>query len=669
MRRLLAAFALLLGAAHLSAQALYWDEPRVLVAEGARFPQAASGGGLVAVVWQEFAGNRVWLSLRTSRDLASWTERRRVAGPFPYQGDQASLFYLAVDNQARLYVAIASTDRQTTVMYSADEGATFVSTIVQAPVTTVAPRLSLRADGTLLLFVAYDAREQSSLGIYYVALDASTLAEGGTLRRPLQPVAAEQNLVFSFLPSHASLGGRDYVVYQSQDNSQAESNFQLWLRASDTSGRFTQPAIPLTTASERVAGSDLAPELFDNQRPHLAALQDRLALVWERRQASGSKQIYYMEISPAGVPLRPASAVRSGQPYVRITENAYECLFPRIFEFRGALYVMWFDNRRGENHIFVAERDGDLWRERDLSGRLGGNSIYPWFVQSGSGMAVLWENQADGVSRLVRGGPDQSVNPPRVFAQGFTPGLPARASRVTLAWTVPADSSGISGFAWSWSQDPAAVPAKRLMAPVTTTRATLNADEDGKWYFSVAALDFAGNWSTPVTVAYDRDTKLPARVALDAPRTDARGFLVSNSPRVQWKAGDAKPLSGYAYEMIRLSADPGAGEPRTPPAAALAPQVRTQTTARGYDNLDNGLWMFSVAAVDLAGNVERAGHRVPQAEQVRARHADQLGGLVQGRAWQGIAFDPRPGLYRGRARRPGRDGPRRQGAHGSDLGA
>ena len=40
-----------------------------------------------------------------------------------------------------------------------------------------------------------------------------------------------------------------------------------------------------------------------------------------------------------------------------------------------------------------------------------------------------------------------------------------------------------------------------------------------------------------------------------------------------------------------------------PPRAALSPQVRTQVQVRPYDNLDNGLWAFSVAAVDLAGNV------------------------------------------------------------------
>ena len=102
MRRLLPALALALQAALLTAQAIYWDNPRVLVAEGARFPQAVSGGGLVAVVWQEFEANRVWLSLRTSRDLVTWNERRRFAGPYAYQGEQAPLFSVEADRQGQV---------------------------------------------------------------------------------------------------------------------------------------------------------------------------------------------------------------------------------------------------------------------------------------------------------------------------------------------------------------------------------------------------------------------------------------------------------------------------------------------------------------------------------------------------------------------------------------
>ena len=119
---------------------------------------------------------------------------------------------------------------------------------------------------------------------------------------------------------------------------------------------------------------------------------------------------------------------------------------------------MWFDNRRGDDHVFVAQRDGRVWRERDLSARLAGASTYPWFVESRSASGVIWESRQDNRSRVVIGTPDQTVDPPRVFAQGFTPGLPARASRVAVTWSVPDDAAGILGFAWKWSQDPAACP-------------------------------------------------------------------------------------------------------------------------------------------------------------------------------------------------------------------
>ncbi len=603
MRRFAAAILIVLHATLLSAQIMHWEDPQVLVADGARFPQAVSGGGLVAVVWQEFEASRVWLSLRTSRDLVTWTERRRFAGPYPYEGEQAPLFSAEADDRGRLYVAVASSDRQTTILTSADGGSRFVTTTITAPVTTVAPRLSARADGTVYLFLIYDVRGSSSLGIYYTILEPQTLEGGGALRRQLLPLAGEEPLRFSFLPSHASLGGRDYVVYQSQDNSQGQSTFQLWLRVSDGSGRFAAPAIPLTSFEERAGGSVQAAELFDNQRPHLAALPDRLALVWERRLVTGPRQVYYMELSPDGAPLRPAEAGASAPPYVRVVENSYDCFFPQTFVFRDRMYVMWFDNRRGDNHVFVAQRDGGLWRDRDLSMRLAGTSIYPWFVETESTLAILWENRQGNRSRLVMGGPDQTASPPRIFAQGFTPGLPARASRVSVTWNVPNDAAGIQGFAWSWSQDAAAVPEQRLMGSVENTRLDLEASADGRWHFSVAAVDFAGNWSRPSRISYVRDTQPPPPVVFEPLAIDERGFVASNSFAIQWKAGDGEAASGYAYDLMRVAADPRAPLPADPPRAALAPQVRTQVRVRPYDNLENGLWAFSVAAVDLAGNV------------------------------------------------------------------
>ena len=60
-----------------------------------------------------------------------------------------------------------------------------------------------------------------------------------------------QPLVFSFLPSHVSYRGREYVVLQSEDKGR-DALYQLYLLVSDTRGRFDGSTIPLTEFSERI---------------------------------------------------------------------------------------------------------------------------------------------------------------------------------------------------------------------------------------------------------------------------------------------------------------------------------------------------------------------------------------------------------------------------------
>src|SRR4030042_6714225 len=101
---------LVLPARPAAAQRLFWESPRVLVPSSARFPAAAAGGGLIAVVWQEFVQNaagqlEVWLTASVSRDAGQWRTHARFAGPFPRQEQEHPIFSLAVDRGGRLLIA------------------------------------------------------------------------------------------------------------------------------------------------------------------------------------------------------------------------------------------------------------------------------------------------------------------------------------------------------------------------------------------------------------------------------------------------------------------------------------------------------------------------------------------------------------------------------------
>ena len=84
---------------------------------------------------------------------------------------------------------------------------------------------------------------------------------------------------------------------------------------------------------------------------------------------------------------------------------------------------------------------------------------------------------------------------------------------------------------------------------------------------------------------------------------DGEDFLLSNSFALSWKPPENVELSGYTYKLKFLDSETGKIPVQAARPAPLPPVVQTIDTAVSYQNRDNGLWSFTVSAIDLAGNV------------------------------------------------------------------
>jgi serine phosphatase RsbU (regulator of sigma subunit) len=577
----LALLLLALPAGPAAAQRLFWESPRVLVPSSARFPAAAAGGGLIAVVWQEFvqnaAGQReAWLTASVSRDAGQWRTLARFAGPFPRQEQETPIFSLAVDRKGRILVAAAAAERKTTILASQDGGQSFTQVAsVEAFATSLAPSLFVTSRGELLLIVTQE--QGTSLSQQYA------LSGDGSTWTPFQPLLRDEQTPINFLAQHAVFAGRDYLVFQTLHRGE---RYQLQLMSSADGGRSWGAAVPLAF-DETVDGRLQGAELFANQRPFLLALPDRLAVAWERQFQSRSVRVYYQELDAQGTALSPPQAV---------TDGAVAAHFPRLIRYRERAYVFYFS---GADRVFVAEPGAAGWSSRELN-ELTGSSYFAYPVELAGRLYVFWENRIGNNSRLIVLQPDQSVEPPRLQAVNFDPRRASRQDLVLVRWSAPGDSSGLAGFKYVWSRNPdAPLPPGDATLLADVTSASVRAEQDGTWYFRVAAQDYAGNWSEPAVLSFTRDTAPPGRPALVLPADDPEGFLASNSFQIAWRPEDAQDAAGYAINLQYL------GPWETPPGTVAPPlpaAANTTTTRADYANLDNGLWAFAVAAVDAAGN-------------------------------------------------------------------
>ena len=60
-------------------------------------------------------------------------------------------------------------------------------------------------------------------------------------------------------------------------------------------------------------------------------------------------------------------AVISAEMSSGLTGAGAYCNNPLVFDYRGEPTVVWFDNRRGQNRVYIAQRAGVLWQDTDLS--------------------------------------------------------------------------------------------------------------------------------------------------------------------------------------------------------------------------------------------------------------------------------------------------------------
>jgi hypothetical protein len=597
-------FLLCCGALSPALSNFYWEKPDFFNPDGlsgtGNFPVTAFNGSIAVLAWQENTGggNQITVSAAVKRRGEAWRVRRGVGGPYFYSGSEPALLSAAVDPQGRILLAAAASVADTEILISGDGGESFDRVRLRSGAeSSVAPRIYPREGGGYLLF-ATRGRDQT-LSLYYAR------SGDGLSWTAFEPFVTEQSMQLNFLPAHAGLKGIDYVVFQSfASGAEAAPAFQLYLKTSSDGGE-TWTAARRITGFQDPLDSAVDPNRFDNQRPHLSAQGDRLFLVWERRYGSNNPQIYGAYLNEEGEPVLVD----------RINNESAYCNNPIGFLFRGETTALWFDSRRGENRVFLAQRWGLNWENYDLSGATG-EALFARPVVDGRDLFVFWQSRVRNENRIASLAPDATVASPRLAADNFVPSRRSGADRVRVSWDVPPDPSGILGFSYRWDRSPDALPPRQTMVYAETTSREEIAGEDGIWYFSLMAQDFAGNWSAPSVIEYIRDTTPPPAAAIIPPPLDEEGFLLSNTFSLWWNPPPASDIAGYTWALEYMaglgeyaSMDGGSFLASAPelfadsPGPAPPPRILGRENAASFANADNGVWRFSVSPIDEVGNI------------------------------------------------------------------
>ncbi len=620
IRRIFGTAVFLLAAALLPARDFYWENPESVGSANSQFPGSATNGSISVVVWQDVLpdvradGGAIWLSCRVY-DGNKWHGHERFAGPIPYSGDVPSIVSVSIDRKGRILIPAVTGVDVISVFISEDLGKTFTEhTLNGKDIGVVGPKIYVRSDGGYFLFATLGTEENFTI-VY-------SRSDDGQNWSGFQTFGPSQRLRRPFLPTHAAAGNRDIVVFQAFHEGTGRASYQLFATVSRDSGRSWEDPVLLTDFPEpTVEGAGVRYELFHNQRPKLFKTGEVISLVWERARTGNERYaIYYTVLDPVSLSTVQVERVSLGDGY---------CYDPDIIDLDGKPAVVWFDNRQGVNRIYLALKEGFLWSEFDLS-RSGTDSVFGRVVPIGESIEVYWQqNLGSTRNRVVRLAPDRTAPVPGVRPLNFTAQGKGRTDTVRVDIAIPGDSSGIAGYSYVWSRNPAVSVPEYIQRLPNDTRLELTADEDGPWYLGVRVLDYAGNWSQPRIVEYSRDTEPPVPPVVGKAASDDAGYLASNTFSLEWEPSEEDDIAGYSWSLDYIASpaeladlvrenDPGAmAGDRVIPARLNLPallkerltlarprsEIMTVEPVASFENRDNGLYAFSVSAIDSVGNV------------------------------------------------------------------
>lgn len=570
----------------------YFEDPLVISEDDAHYPRSlVLDEGLLIVYQQEVRrtdqSGEIRIATLFSEGGREWTPRPGTIGPFTYSGDTVPLvFSVLATSDNTIYIAITASAEETIIYRSRDRGMSFqLVNTVRTNRTNVAPYLAETADGSITLFVNrnLDGRQQI---VYLHSPDGEIWSESRAL--DLDPTTG-----LSFLPRHAAIDGRDFVVYQGL-NITARSTYQLYLKESVDGGRTWGPSRRITTFVD-TAQTDNA-DLYDNQRPHIVAHPEEpeLYLVWERRYQAGSPQIYVQTFD------------RDGEPtgfIEEVTGRFDAARSPRISFDGNEPVIVWFTSPAGNSRVVLGRPGRFRWETETLSPPVGDASFAEAVSYRGQ-LHIIWQRRAgERGSAVVYMEPDQSVIPPTLLADNFPAGGRSAVETARVIVRDPPDASGIRGYSWRWTRDAEAPVPRELMQRVPSRLITVETDEDGPWYLRVRATDFAGNWSEPATISYYLDTTPPDPVVFPPPAVDESGFLAANTFDIGWlPPPEEEHIGGYSVRLDYLGPETDI-EADEIPDLSVPQRVTTTIPSISRTNVADGTWVLAVAAVDSVGNV------------------------------------------------------------------
>ncbi|MBR6192716.1 MAG: SpoIIE family protein phosphatase [Treponema sp.] len=607
------AILLTITAASVFAQKLYWDNPRVVSQANidCRFPSTVSGktkkAKISAAFWQEIdnENKEIHLSISTTTNGTSWTAGKRFAGPFVYSGTVPEIYSAAENDSGKIAVAVLTGINEISV-YTSTDGSTFKCTALpEQELPLVGPRIYATSGGSFVLFATLGKSESLSL-VYATSRNGEDWSNFSpfTFSYP----GASNPLA----PYVAPVAGGDMMVFQAHYSSGGRYTFQIFSSMSRDNGKtWTAPALVTSDGN-------------NNQRPVVISYNKEIYLAWEQSMYTGiDSTIWVANIGTDG-------KLKSGGGEC-VSPRDGNCIHPEMVVHNERLYMIWSDRQTANNRVYITRKLDLFWDDPSVLIENVSASTYPVTSDRERELSFVWQ-QGGTTGRIAMLFKDIHANPPRIIPRNFADGKGGTVDTVSAAVEESTDSSGIRGFSFIYTRDPNEEPPDDINTYPLENVIEGKADEDGLWYFKAKQVDYAGNWSRTAVATYRKDTTAPLRPKINLPEIDENGLLKKNTFTIGWEPSpEDTDVDGYTWALQYIDSIPQSlivnathplrltperieeikatlleknaekiEELKTPPRYMKGDR---ESLSDSFTNRRNGVYLFTVAAIDEVGNI------------------------------------------------------------------
>lgn len=603
----------------LFSQEFYFENPQKFSdSSRAYYPLSVESGKKSenAVFFEEAdpVNSKINIFVRTSSDGYTWEEKKLIAVSDLYAAELPCIYSCAY-SQSSYALAYLKNESTIAVITSSDCFKTTSETLLEHKDSSyVAPRIFNAGSYGFILFVTQSKGDAFSIR-YSVSKNARNWPAFSSINTQSLPQVTNP-----LSPSFAAGKDSFTLVFTAQYHRDNLISLQLFSSTSRDGGKtWTAPAL-LTGETSVEAGEAFYG--FSNQSACLYHDGKAFHAAWERSPVSYSNSDIYHAI------LDSEGKIKGTVEKVSTTGFAVR---PVLFQYKKAVHLTWFTNQAGNKKVYVSRFNSSVWNEPLAVSTL--STVYPGPVLSrdGNELSFIWQKEFGGsktssVEILLS---DHSTLPPSVTGENFQNAQ--RGSETSLSARIASskDSSGVKGFSWIFTDDINRQPPEKINASPSQNIITGNVKKDGTCYFKVRQCDFAGNWSEPSVIEYESDTTPPAKVSLDELEYDRDVLLKSNTFTVRWESSSSDDdIAGYSYTLKKIDELPyqltnniyhplridedqvkdkldellDKNETALREVVMPASKINSLTNEVSFRNIRNGLYVFSVTAIDSSGN-------------------------------------------------------------------